>query len=236
MLILWSEMTSCKKQADDNSVNGRSTAIFNENISYGKLRDQDGNVYKTVQIGTQTWMAENLRTTKYRNGDLIPIIPITLERAQLKTGAYCNYNNTADLDTIGTFGRLYNWYTVDDIRNVAPDGWHVSTDEDWTILSSYLGEASAGGKLKEAGVLHWMNPNVEATNESGFTALPAGLLSNPNIASISFYAIGSYGGYWCVNEKDNANAYTRNIASGFKDVLRYYHLKTEGRSIRCVKD
>jgi uncharacterized protein (TIGR02145 family) len=217
-------------------VNGRSTAVFNTSISYGKMKDQDGNIYKTVQIGTQTWMAENLRTTKYRNGDLIPVIPITMERASLKTGGYCNYKNTKNPDTIGTFGRLYNWYTAADIRNVAPEGWHVSTDEDWTVLTSYLGETTAGGKLKEAGVLHWMNPNLEATNETGFTALPAGLLDNPNVASISFFAIGYYGEFWCVDEKDNIYAYTRNIASGFKDVLRFYHWKTEGRSIRCVKD
>ena len=124
--------------------------LFNPDLTYGTINDIDGNVYKTITIGTQTWMAENLRTTKFRNGKDIPEVTVDSIWAILTTGAYCNYKNTRNIDTIVTYGRLYNWYAVYDSRNIAPEGWHISNEADWTTLTNYLGGPYVAGlKLKE---------------------------------------------------------------------------------------
>lgn len=137
------------------------------------VTDYDGNVYQTVLIGDQCWMMENLKVTHYRNGDPIPHVTDGVTWGNLTSGAYCNYNN--DEGNVATYGRLYNWYAVDDSRNIAPAGWHVPSDAEWQTLVDYLGgDAVAGGKMKEAGTTHWASPNTGATNESGFTALPGG--------------------------------------------------------------
>src|SRR5664280_1230387 len=117
--------------------NGLTTAIFNNTKTYGTMTDQDGNEYKTITIGTQTWMAENLRTTKYRDGTVIPNISYGAWDTHF-TGAYCTYNNTNDAVSIATHGRLYNWNAVTDSRNIAPAGWHVPTDAEWTTLTLSL--------------------------------------------------------------------------------------------------
>ncbi len=159
---------SCKKE--DETI---PSIQFNNDLTYGTMTDQDGNTYKTITIGTQTWMAENLKTTKYRNGDPIPNVTDISEWYHLTTGAYCDYINTPGSDV--TYGKLYNWHTVADSRNIAPTGWHVPSDAEWAILIEYLGGSDvAGGKLKETGTTHWYNPTTEATNESGFTGLPGG--------------------------------------------------------------
>lgn len=146
--------------------------------------DIDGNVYQIVTIGTQVWMAENLKVTHYRNGDVIPNVTDGPTWAGLTTGAYCEYDN--NVASVATYGRLYNWYAAVDTRNIAPDGWHVPSDEEWKQLETYLGMSQAeadaiglrgsdeGGMLKETGTSHWDSPNTGATNESGFTALPGG--------------------------------------------------------------
>ena len=149
--------TGCKKDgvSKANQTNGRTSAVFNPNLTYGTMTDQDGNVYKTIHINGQTWMAENLRTTKYRNGDPISKISNNTAWASLTTGAYCNYNNTENIDTIATFGRLYNWYAISDPRNLAPKGWHVATNTEWKTLTLLLGgENLAGYKFKEIGRAH----------------------------------------------------------------------------------
>ncbi len=129
----------------------------------GTVSDIEGNTYKTIKIGTQTWMAENLKTTKYKDGSEIPNIT--------NNGDYDN--NPANSET---YGRLYNWYTVDDDKGVCPEGWHVPDDAEYTVLTDYLGgESVAGGKMKETGTEHWNSPNTGATNESGFTGLPRGV-------------------------------------------------------------
>jgi len=168
---------SCKKDESTNPSDnkGTSSALFNPNKTYGTMTDQDGNVYKTITIGTQTWMAENLRVTKYRNGDTIPKVTDNTAWKALTNGAYCNYNNSINIDTIVTYGGLYNWFAVNDNRSIAPVGWHVPTFAEWTTLITYLsGDNVAGGKMKEIGTTHWKTPNTDATNESGFTALPVG--------------------------------------------------------------
>jgi uncharacterized protein (TIGR02145 family) len=162
------------------ATNSMGTAYGNQvtfktttDVETNTVTDIDGNIYHTVTIGTQVWMVENLKTTKYRNGDPIPNVTGNAWAA-LTTGAYCWYNNDAATYK-ATYGALYNWYAVADSRNIAPTGWHVPTDAEWTTLTTFLGgESVAGGKLKETGTNHWTSPNTGATNETGFTALPGG--------------------------------------------------------------
>lgn len=139
------------------------------------VTDVDDNAYKTVTIGSQVWMAEDLRTTKYRNGDAIGTTsPATLDISSESAPKY-QWAYAGDESNVATYGRLYSWYAVTDSRNVCPAGWHVPSDAEWTTLTDFLGgEVAAQGKLKEAGTIHWNSPNTGATNESGFTALPGG--------------------------------------------------------------
>ena len=148
-------------------------------------------------------MAENLKVTSYRNGEASSNETNNSEWANLSSGAWCSYNN--DDGNVETYGLLYNWYAVDDSRNIAPSGWHVPTDEEWKELEIYLGMSQTdadntnfrgtdeGGKMKESGTTHWNSPNTGATNESGFTALPGGYRSN---YSGTFDDIGYGGGWW----------------------------------------
>jgi len=230
---------SCDKDDDNNPssgdlTNGKTTAVFNPAVTYGTMTDQDGNVYKTVTIGTQTWMAENLRTTKYRDGSAIPLVTGGTAWESLTTGAYCNYNNTANTETISTFGRLYNWYAVSDSRNIAPEGWHVPKDDEWTTLIDNLGDSTlVGGKLKETGTTHWNSPNTGATNETGFTALPGGYRSK---FGGTFNSIGLYGDWWSVTEGDASNAWYRDFGYCSGGVGRDRQDKEGGFSVRCVRD
>ncbi len=228
-------LSSCKKDNDDldgtgNKYNGKTTAVFNDAVTYGTLIDQEGNIYKTVIIGTQIWMAENLRTTIYRNGDPIANATSNAEWAVLNNGAFCNYNLTENIDTIATFGRLYNWYAVSDSRNIAPEGWHVPTDDDWIILTTHLGGVDiAGGKIKETGTSHWKDPN-NATNETGFTALPGGILSS------EFLIIGEGCNFWSSTESAYGSAWDRNMWHSNIDIGRNDSPVSAGFSVRCVKD
>jgi len=197
-------------------------------ITYGTMTDIDGNVYKTVKIGNQVWMAENLRVTHYRNGDPIPNVISKSEWKNLRTGAYCNYDN--NLNNAATYGRLYNWYAVNDPRNIAPPGWHVPTDEDWKELEKYLA-ANVGGKLKERGRTHWESPNKGATNSSGFTALPGGIRGSDG----AFGTIGYYGFWWSATEY-GSRAYLRYLAYDDSYVRRSVELKHLGYSVRLVRD
>ena len=226
--------SSCKKDnngpSSGNSTNGKTTAVFNPSVTYGTMTDQDGNVYKTIIIGTQTWMAENLRTTKYNDGTTISNVADGSDWTNLTTGAYCNYNNTSNMDTIATYGRLYNWYAVNTDK-LAPKGWHVPTDFEWTTLKTHLGDA-AGGKLKEAGTTHWTSPNTGATNEVGFTALPGGYRNGIGI----FVNIGDNGYWWSATETTASAAWLRGIFYSSSGVsIRNYDMYLGG-SVRCVKD
>ena len=212
--------SSCKKSNDNNN-----------NPPITTVTDKDGNIYHTVTIGTQVWMVENLKTTKYRNGDPIPNVTDDNAWTSLTTGAYCNYANDANNSTIN--GRLYNWYAVGDSRNIAPTGWHVPTDAEWTTLTTYLGgENVAGGKLKEAGTTHWASPNLGATNESGFTAVPAGQRHGYG----AFYDIGIYGYLWSSSEDISISAFFRMLYNSSGDVGRSPAQKTFGFSVRCLRD
>jgi uncharacterized protein (TIGR02145 family) len=207
----------------------------------GTVTDIDGNVYNTVTIGTQVWMKENLKTTKYNDGTAISNITVNATWTALTTGAYCDYSNTPANST--TYGRLYNWYAVDNNaatrvasnggKNVCPNGWHVPTDAEWTTLTTYLGgESVAGGKLKETGTTHWESPNEGATNETGFTALPGGNRNNNG----AFNEIGTNGFWWSSTESAAATAWYRAIYYNFSSVFRFSYYKLYGFSVRCLRD
>lgn len=200
----------------------------------GTVVDIDGNVYKTVKIGNQVWMAENLKTTKYRNGDAIPEVTGNTEWGALTTGAYCNYDNNAA--NVATYGRLYNWFAVNDSRKLAPEGWHVASYEDWEALTNYLGGLDvAGGKLKETGTAHWESPNEGATNEAGFNAIPGG--GRFFLISHDFNGIGIGANWWASNFYSGSTAWTWMILSSFTyvDVDELWPA-VDGLSVRCVKD
>ena len=196
------------------------------------VTDIDGNVYGTVQISDQVWMAENLKVTRYRDGSSIPTGYNNSEWPYITTGAYAVYdNNEANADT---YGYLYNWSVVADSRNIAPDGWHVATDEEWTALTDYLGGPNvAGGKLKEAGTEHWTAPNTGATNESGFTALPGGFRGGQTGTYQGLYGSSQF---WTSTEFDGSQAWWRQLGYGDAGVDRGGYNKPAGFSIRCVKN
>ena len=195
------------------------------------VTDFDGNVYHIVTIGAQDWLVENLKVTHYRNGDPIPNISDNMQWENLTAGAYCNYDNAQSNST--TYGRLYNWHAINDSRNIAPTGWHVSSDAEWTVLTTYLGgEAIAGSKLKETGTTHWLAPNSEATNETGFTGLPGGGRSYNG----TFDYIAWGGAWWTSTPENDYDAWIRYLDHGSFDVWRYVDGKLYGRSVRCVKD
>jgi uncharacterized protein (TIGR02145 family) len=197
----------------------------------GTVTDVDGNTYYTVGIGTQEWIRENLRTTKFK--DSSPIANVTDNTAwnQLTTSAYCWYLNDNTNKT--TNGALYNWYTVTDSRGLCPTGWHVPSDAEWTTLVTYLGGTNvAGGKLKITGTTNWYSPNSGATNSSGFTALGSG-----NRSGGSFSGILSSGLWWSSTPYSSpSNAYNQTM--NYYDAGSYSSLPLvkDGNSIRCLKD
>lgn len=217
-------------------INYGNTLIFKTYT--GTVTDIDGNIYNTVTIGTQTWMVENLKTTRFRNGEQIPYVPISSDWINLSTGAYCWYND--DITNKDLNGALYNWYVVNDSRMISPVGWHVASVADWTKLITYLGGTNlAGGKLKESGTLHWRTPNVGATNESGFTALPSGLRSYTDgrywYGPMSNH-LYSNGHFWSSSEKEPSIGWGYDVDSSHSAIYKDYDNKNVGYSIRCIKD
>jgi uncharacterized protein (TIGR02145 family) len=235
LLLFFVALAACDEGPvyPDNPLNERTTAFFNPNKKYGTVTDIDGNTYKTIRIGDQLWMAENLRVAHYRNGDGVPNIKDTTLWADQTEGAYCNYNNTENLDTIATFGRLYNWFATQDTRNIAPTGWRVANAVDWLILIGYLGGDTIASKhLKEAGTLHWDGPN-NADNSSGFTALPGGRRYKTQIYSgFKLYSV-----FWTSSLYSEASAPFLYLTT-WNDNLVYkgFNYKVNGYSIRCIKE
>jgi len=214
-----------------------NSVILYLNIPGTNVTDIDGNVYHTVLIGTQVWMVENLKTTKYRNGDPIPNVTGNTEWNALATGAYCWYKNDA-VTYKDTRGALYNWYSVADSRNIAPSGWHVPSDAEWTTLTAYLGTEQAGGKLKEIGLNNWCMPNEGATNSSGFTALPGGgRFTDGDRFSGGVFGLLCFEGYWWSSSENSAtNAWYRVMTKDLSSVDRIHHNKSNGFSVRCLRD
>jgi len=204
-----------------------SNIVFNPDLTYGSVSDNDGNTYKTVQIGTQTWMAENLKTTKYNDNTPIPLVTKNSAWEALSTPAYCWYNN----DSI-TYGAIYNWYTLN-TGKLCPVDWHVPSDAEWTILTTYLGgEIIAGNKQKETGLIHWLSSNTGATNESGFTALPGGYRNYYGV----FNNIRSQGYWWSGTESSSIEAYYRDIDYSYSNLDSGSSSKKSGASVRCIAD
>jgi len=202
-------------------------------IEVGTVTDTDGNVYKTIKIGTQWWMAENLRTTKFRNGEEIPNTASNSDWMSLSSSSYCYYNN--DFATYGSiYGALYNWKAVNDSRYIAPEGWHIPTDEEWKTLINYLGGFNAaGGKMKEAGTAHWVSPNTGATNSSGFSALPTGSRGG---STGEFGWVGLGNDYWSSTGNTQTEAWAYYVGNNIAGCLRLSHNKSNGFAIRCIKD
>jgi len=241
--ILLSFVTCCKDYPAPRK--GKSSAVFNPDKEYGTVKDIDGNEYCTITIGTQTWMAENLRVTHYRNGDPIANVKDNNAWGNQTAGAYCSYGNTSNVDSIATYGYLYNWFTCVDERELCPDGWHVPTDEEWTTLITYLDNGEngfdpngtgdngiVGGRIKEAGTTHWGISN-RGDNSSGFTALPGGFRQSYN---------GLYKGYnyraffWSSTSYTDMVSLHRSLSSMYTSVVRQTLSNEDGMSVRCVKD
>lgn len=215
LLILSS---SCKKDENDNP--SQSDTVI----------DIDGNVYHSVTIGSQVWMVENLKVTKFNDGTNIPNVTGALAWSNLVTPGYCYYNN--DAANKNKYGNLYNWYAVN-TGKLCPTGWRVPTDADWTTLTNYLGgENIVGSKLKEKGTSNWWSPNAEATNETGFTGLPGG---NRAING-SFGFTGIYGFWWSTSEINNTDVWGRSLCYFNIAVTKSLEPKGTGQSIRCIKN
>jgi uncharacterized protein (TIGR02145 family) len=197
------------------------------------VTDGDGNVYGKVIIGTQVWLTENLKTTKYSNGDIIgTTIPAELEIFYEDTPKY-QWSYEGNEDYVDIYGRLYTWYAVTDPRNICPAGWHVPSDSDWLVLEYYLGGYEiAGGKLKETGTTHWITPNYGATNESGFTALPNGWRN----IDLMFVNFAKFGGWWSSTEYTSEYAFCNYVSYKSTIVTEEIDNKKSGIAVRCLMD
>jgi uncharacterized protein (TIGR02145 family) len=215
------ELTSVQMDADIIGCSGIASSV----------EDIDGNEYPVVEIGNQCWTAENLKTSKFADGSVIPNTSNNDTWANLTSPAWCNYENNAGNDAI--YGKLYNWYTVADPRNVCPTGWHVPTDADWTVLSDYLGgETVAGGKMKTTS--GWQSPNTSATNESGFSGLPG---SGRGYYNGGFFIVGSVEGYWwSSSDAVIYGAWYRRLDYDEGGAYRGNDDKRFGFSVRCLRD
>jgi uncharacterized protein (TIGR02145 family) len=207
------------------------------------VKDIDNNRYDIVTIGGQTWMAENLKTTRYNDGTVIPLITDSVSWTTASNNgaaAYCWYDNAAS--NLITYGALYNWYAIDMLsngnKNVCPIGWHIPTDVEWDILRDHLDPAAsgntniAGGKMKEAGLAHWNSPNTGATNDSGFSGLPGGLRYNVG----TFFFIGFHPYWWSSTENNTTSAWDRLLGYSADVVYRGLSNKGSGLSVRCLRD
>ncbi len=243
IFITASLFTACKKETSSANINSGGTIsdtsnIINQPLSgYGpNITDIDGNSYKTVYIGKQHWMAENLKVSKYNDGTLIPNVIDKTQWSELTTGAWSYYNND-EANNI-KYGKLYNWYAVSNTtngnKNVCPTGWHLPTYTEWKVLTEYLGGLDvSGGKMKEIGLANWRNPNTDANNVSLFTGLPGGVRTES----------GNYDDF-----NDNGHWWSLSIDPEFNQpiliALNYFNSKTGygssskncGFSVRCISD
>ena len=208
------------------------------------ITDINGNVYPTITTSCgQTWTTKNLTVSKYSNGDPIPQVTDSITWGNTFTGAWCWYHN--DSVNYWQYGKLYNWYAVHDPRGLAPAGWHIPTDAEWTNLVKCIDPATdlnctscnqsliAGGAMKETGTLHWLAPNTGADNTSGFSALPSGYR---NFEYGGFFFLGQNTSWWCTDEYDASDAYERSINYNTANVWRDVYFKLAGKSIRLVKN
>lgn len=232
-------LTSCQKNGTkiiEVCHNGHTISIdansWPAHLKHGDILGACSTILTTT-ICNQTWMIENLDVNTYGNGDPIPQVTNNLDWQRLTTGAWCYYNNDPANESI--YGKLYNWYAINDPRGLAPAGWHIPSDAEWTTLASCLGgEDVAGGKMKETGTLLWLSPNTGATNSSGFKALPGGF-RDPS----GFNRLAGGCGWWSSTEAtvpDPLSAWYRNIDYNGAYLGRTNSLKQVGFSVRCIKN
>ena len=226
------DTTNTTTNTDTKSINFKSIGTAIGTFGSG-VKDVDGNSYKTVVISNKEWMAENLKVTKYN--DRTPIPNVKTGWSSLQTGAWVHYFNK---DTMNTkYGKLYNWFAVSPTtngnKNICPTGWHVPSDVEWENLIAFLGgKEVAGGKMKEIGTVNWMTPNTEATNTSLFTAVPGGLYLDLG----SFMLYKGSANWWSSTENDPGYVWSRRVFYDSQSIDRGYTIKSNGLSIRCVKD
>ncbi len=213
--------------------------VVNNQPQTNLVIDIDSNTYHTITIGNQIWMAENLKVTRYNDGTLIPKVESDKDWDTLSYGAYCWYVNDM-LKNKEIYGALYNWYAVE-TGKLCPVGWHVPTDSDWIVLSNFLGgDSIAGGKLKSVGILEdstglWYSPNINATDEFGFSALPGGI--RYTIGGYDFDERGANGYWWSSTEVSSSGlAWLRLMRCDKSNLFRYDGDKNAGFSVRCIKD
>jgi len=214
--------------------------IYNRALTQSEISLLASDTVKTntiptsVTIGTQIWTDKNLDVSTYQNGDIIPQVTDNATWESLTTGAWCYYNN--DSTKYAKFGKLYNWYAVNDSRGLAPEGWHIPSDTEWANLGTYLGGKSvAGGKMKEVGIINWSSPNTDATNETGFTGLPGGI----RIGVGTFNGINSFGNWWSSTQNDASTAWGSSLAFNYANLGVHEGSgsdKQDGFSIRCIRD
>ncbi len=208
--------------------NSENYILFNTGASYSSLTDIEGNIYKTIEIGSQTWMAENLRTLKLNDGTDIPYIEDASDWNDLDSPAYCLIKSDTSI-----YGALYNWYTVDS-EKLCPEGWSVPSDQDWSVLIDYLGgQTEAALYLKEAGTRHWTTTNINTNNDSGFTALPGGYRNhNGTLGDLS-----KAGYFWSSTiDSGSGTVFFRSIYYGYNNVDRSSSNQKSGFSVRCIED
>jgi len=195
------------------------------------VTDIDGNIYNTVLIGTQIWMKENLKATKFNDGTTIPLVKNASEWSDLSTPAYCWYYSSQELFG-NTYGALYNWYAIN-TRKLCPTGWHVPGNDEWGALIKYLGgDSVAGGKLKETGTIHWASPNSGATNETGFTALGSGFRYYDGLYTNMYVSSN----WWSATQSCPTTAFLRYILYDNDDIITIRPEMTFGAAVRCIKD
>jgi uncharacterized protein (TIGR02145 family) len=206
---------------------GNKTIIFD----FAGCKDGDGNNYSVVRINTQIWMVQNLKTTKYSDGTPIPLVTDS-KWADRITPAYCWYNNDS-VAYATPYGALYNWYAVSSGNKLAPKGWHIPSAGELTILTDYYGgDMVAGDKLKESGITHWKSPNIGATNESGFTALPGGIRRNDG----PFFDLTKYGIWWSATYYLQFEAWQWTMGYDMDNAHLVSSSTSNGLSVRCIKD
>ena len=199
---------------------------FKSSKGWVSLTTSTDGSYSSVSIGTQNWMEKNLDVITYRNGDPIPYVTDPEIWASLKTGAWCYFNN----DHI--YGKLYNWYAVNDSRGLAPTGWHVPTDVEWkTLIKTLGGDSIAGGKMKVAGAISWTNPNTGVVKTLGFAGRPGG-----GRGYFGTFNLIGFGYWWSSTESGTTTAWNRSLSFKGSGVSRSSYDKTSGFSVRCLKD
>lgn len=196
----------------------------------GTITDVDGNVYKTIGIGSQIWIAENLKTTKFNDGTSIPMVTDNAAWGMLFSPAFCWYNND-ELSNKSTYGALYNWYTVG-TGKLCPSGWHVPNNSEWAVLASYLGGSKvAGGKMKIPGTEYWKSPNDGATNSSEFSAFPSGFRWDNG-----FEFLGEGCAFWSSTIDLSKSAWSHSITNITMSLDDGTNMIIDGYSVRCAKD